>query len=108
MGQRLLEAPRAVERVPMAPMNLEVRFSDGSGVHKSITAKLINTGAGGVGIKADESLHVHSIVEILGQLNGLAISQQATIRWCRPARSGGFRIGLRLIGKALLVKFVRT
>ena len=108
MGQRLLEAPRAVERVPAMPMNLEVRFSDGSGVHKSITAKLINTGTGGVGIKADEPLHVHSIVELLGQLNGLLICQQATIRWCRPARSGGYRIGLRLMGKPEVRKFVRT
>ena len=99
MGQRLLEAPRAVERVPMAPMNLEVRFSDGSGVQKSITAKLINIGTGGVGVKTGEALHVHSIIEIIGKLSGLQICQQATVRWCRPVRSGGFRIGLRLLGK---------
>ena len=99
MGQRLLEAPRAVERVVTLPMSIEVRFSNGSGIHKIIAAKLINTGAGGLGIKANESLHVHSVVEILGQINKLQIRQQATVRWCRPARSGGFRIGLRLLGK---------
>ena len=102
MDQRLLEAPRAVERVPVMPMNLEVRFSNGSGVHKIIPAKLINTGAGGLGVKTGEALHVHSIVEIIGQLNGLQIRQQATVRWCRPARSGGFRIGLRLLGKPVV------
>ncbi len=102
MGQRLFEAQRAVERIPTMPMSLELRFSNGSGIHKIITAKLINTGAGGLGIKTDEALHVHSIVEIVGQLNKLLIRQQATVRWCRPARSGGFRIGLRLIGKPLV------
>ena len=102
MGQRLLEAPRAVERVVTLPMILEVRFSNGSGIHKIISAKLLNTGAGGLGIKTDEALHVHSIVEILGQLNMLLIRQQATVRWCRPARSGGFRIGLRLMGKPVV------
>ena len=102
MGQRLLEAPRAVERVPTMPMSLEVRFSNGSGIHRIIAAKLLDTGAGGLGMKADEKLHVHSIVEIFGRLNGLLIRQQATVRWCRPARSGGFRIGLRLLGKPVV------
>ena len=104
MGQRLLQAPRIVERIPSIPMGLEVRFSNGSGLYKIIAAKLINTGAGGLGIKTDEGLHVHSIVEIVGQLNGLSISQKATVRWCRPARSGGFRIGLRLMGKPIVLE----
>ena len=102
MGQRLLQAPRIVERMPSIPMGLEVRFSNGSGIRKIIAVKLINTGAGGLGIRADEPLHVHSMIEIVGQRNGLSISQQATVRWCRPARSGGFRIGLRLMGKPIV------
>ena len=104
MGQRLPEAPREVERFPTIPMSLEVRFSNGSGIHKIITARLLDTGAGGLGVKTEEALHVHSIVEIIGQLNGLQIRQQATVRWCRPASSGGFRIGLRLTGRPLLVQ----
>ena len=102
MGQKLFEGPRAEDRQQSIPSNLEVRFSNGTGIHKTIAVRLLNTGLAGLGFKAVEPLHVNSTVEILGKQNGLLIRQNATVRWSRPARSGGFRIGVRLIGKPVL------
>jgi hypothetical protein len=99
MSQRRLEAPRAEPRQRIPPSNVEVRYSIGSGLYKIICGSLLDTGAGGLGIKTTEPLHVHSIVDIFGQQNGVLIQQQATVRWRRPTKSGGFRVGLRLIGR---------